>query len=49
TGVSTTSGKSFEAKFYHYLTFDENGLIVKGGDYGDAMGIMVAVAPDPAE
>ncbi|CAI8159598.1 MAG: Uncharacterised protein [Bacteroidota bacterium] len=49
TGVSTTSGKSFEAKFYHYLTFDENGLIINGGDYGDAMGIMMAVAPDPAE
>ena len=49
TGVSATSGKSFEAKFYHYLTFDENGLIINGGDYGDAMGIMMAVAPDPAE
>ena len=49
TGVSTTSGKSFEAKFYHYMTFDENGLIINGGDYGDATGIMVAVAQDPAE
>jgi len=45
-GVSTASGKSFEAKFYHYMTFDENGLIINGGDYGDAMGIMMAVAPD---
>ena len=44
--TSVASGKSFAAKFYHYMTFDENGLIINGGDYGDAMGIMMAVAPD---
>ena len=45
-GTSVASGKSFVAKFYHYMTFDDNGLIINGGDYGDAMGIMMAVAPD---
>tara|TARA_A100001011_G_scaffold369263_1_gene424411 strand:- start:640 stop:1131 length:492 start_codon:yes stop_codon:yes gene_type:complete len=45
-GTSVASGKSFAAKFYHYMTFDDNGLIIEGGDYGDAMGIMMAVAPD---
>lgn len=45
-GTSVASGKSFAAKFYHYMTFDDNGLIINGGDYGDAMGIMMAVAPD---
>ena len=44
-GISVASGKSFEAKFYHYMTFNDNGLIINGGDYGDAMGIMMAVAP----
>ena len=46
TGVNTISGKSFEVKFYHYMNFDDNGLMIEGGDYGDATGIMLAVAPD---
>jgi hypothetical protein len=28
------------------MTFNDNGLIINGGDYGDAMGVMMAVAPD---
>jgi len=47
TGVNTASGKPFEVKFYHYLTFDDNGMLVNGGDYGDATGVVMAVAPDP--
>jgi hypothetical protein len=27
------------------MTFDDAGRIINGGDYGDAMGIMMAVAP----
>ena len=44
---STASGKPFEVKFYHYLTFDEDGMLINGGDYGDATGVVMAVAPDP--
>ena len=47
TGVNTASGKPFEVKFYHYLTFDDDGMLVNGGDYGDATGVVMAVAPDP--
>ena len=47
TGVNTASGKPFEVKFYHYLTFDDDGMLVSGGDYGDATGVVMAVAPDP--
>ena len=36
-----------EVKFYHYLTFDEDGMLINGGDYGDATGVVMAVAPDP--
>lgn len=46
SGVNAASGKSFEVKFYHYLTFDENGKIINGGDFGDATGVMMAVAPE---
>ena len=46
TGVNTASGKPFEVKFYHYLTFDDDGMLVNGGDYGDATGVVMAVAPD---
>lgn len=44
---SAASGKSFEARFYHYMTFNEEGKIINGGDFGDATGVMMAVAPDP--
>jgi hypothetical protein len=38
--------KIFRALWYHYLTFDENGKIINGGDFGDATGLVMAVAPD---
>jgi ketosteroid isomerase-like protein len=46
SGTNTASGKSFKALWYHYLTFDENGKIINGGDFGDATGLVMAVAPD---
>lgn len=46
SGKNTATGKEFEVLFYHYFGFDENGKIVYGGDYGDATGVMMAVAPD---
>ena len=46
TGKNTASGKPFEVKFYHYFNFDENGLVIQGGDYGDATGVLMAVQPD---
>ena len=49
TGKNTASGKSFEVKFYHYFTYDNNGMLINGGDYGDATGTLMAVAPDPVE
>ena len=32
SGTNTAAGKSFSALWYHYLTFDENGKIINGGD-----------------
>ena len=46
SGTNKMSGKSFSAKFYHYANFDDKGLIIAGGDYGDATGLMIATAPD---
>ena len=49
TGTNTASGKDFEILMYHYFTFNDNGMIVNSGDFGDATGLIMAVAPDPAE
>tara|TARA_X000000368_G_C23022882_1_gene708826 strand:- start:1360 stop:1848 length:489 start_codon:yes stop_codon:yes gene_type:complete len=49
TGTNTASGKDFEISMYHYFTFNEDGKIINAGDYGDATGLIMAVAPDPAE
>ena len=46
SGTHSVSGKSFRGLWYHYLTFDENGKIINGGDFGDATGLVMAVAPD---
>jgi ketosteroid isomerase-like protein len=46
SGTMTASGKSFEGLWYHYLTFDENGKIINGGDFGDATGLIMSVMPD---
>ena len=49
TGTNTASGKSFEIYMYHYFTFNEEGKIINSGDFVDATGLMMAVAPDAAE
>ena len=49
TGTNTASGKAFEISMYHYFTFNDDGKIINAGDYGDATGLIMAVAPDPAE
>ena len=49
TGTNTASGKDFEISRYHYFTFNDDGKIINAGDYGDATGLIMAVAPDPAE
>ena len=46
SGTNTASGKSFRGLWYHYLTFDENGKIINGGDFGDATGLVMSVMPD---
>ena len=46
SGTSTASGKNFKGLWYHYLTFDENGKIINGGDFGDATGLVMSVMPD---
>ena len=49
SGTNTASGKSFKGYWYHYLSFDENGKITEGGDFGDATGLVMAVMPDATE
>jgi len=49
TGTNTASGKNFEILMYHYFTFNDNGMIINSGDFGDATGLIKAVAPDSAE
>jgi len=44
TGKNTASGIDFKVLFYHYLNFDENGMVTEGGDFGDATGTVVAVS-----
>ena len=45
-GTNTASGKDFEILMYHYFTFNEEGKIINAGDFGDATGLMMAVATD---
>ena len=46
TGINSASGKGFEVRFYHTFDFNDEGQIINGGDYGDATGVYLAVAPD---
>ena len=46
SGTKSDSGKTFKGLWYHYLTFDENGKIINGGDFGDATGLIMSVMPD---
>ena len=46
SGTNTASGKSFRGLWYHYLTFNEEGKIINGGDFGDATGLVMSVMPD---
>ena len=48
-GTNTASGKDFEILMYHYFTFNEDGKIINSGDFGDATGLMMAVAADVTE
>ena len=34
SGTNTASGKSFRGLWYHYFTFNEDGKIINGGDFG---------------
>ena len=45
SGTHSISGKSFKGLWYHYLTFDANGKIIEGGDFGDATGLVMSVMP----
>ena len=49
TGTNTELGKSFEIYMYHYFTFNEEGKIINSGDFGDATGLIMAVALDQTE
>jgi ketosteroid isomerase-like protein len=49
TGTNTASRKNFEILMYHYFTFNDEGKIINSGDFGDATGLIMAVAPDSAE
>ena len=45
SGTHSVSGKTFKGLWYHYLSFDENGKITEGGDFGDATGLVMSVMP----
>ena len=44
--LDVASGKTFRGLWYHYLTFNEEGKIINGGDFGDATGLVMSVMPD---
>ena len=46
SGTNTASGKTFRGLWYHYLTFNEEGKIINGADFGDATGLVMSVMPD---
>lgn len=48
-GISNASGKSFSVDSYHYFLFNEEGKVVQSGDFFDATGMVMAVAPDQEE
>ena len=48
-GVSNASGKSFSVNSYHYFLFNEDGKVVQSGDFFDATGMIMAVAPEEEE
>ena len=45
SGTSNESGKDFSVQAYHWFEF-QDGKIVATGDYFDATGMLLAVAPD---
>ena len=45
SGTSNESGKDFSLMAYHWFEF-EDGKIISTGDYFDATGMILAVAPD---
>ncbi len=45
SGVSNDTGKEFSVLAYHWFEF-EDGKIISTGDFFDATGMMMAVAPD---
>ena len=44
-GTSKATGKSFSVIAYHYFEF-KDGKISQSGDFFDATGMVMAVAPD---
>ena len=46
SGTNTASGKSFRGLWYHYLTFNEEGKIINGGDFGDCL---LYTSPSPRD
>ena len=45
TGTSNASGKEFAVDSYHYF-YVKDGKITASGDYFDATGMVMALAPD---
>ncbi len=45
-GVSNATGKPFSVDAYHYFLVNEAGKIIQSGDFFDATGMVMAVAPD---
>jgi quinol monooxygenase YgiN len=45
TGTNIATGKALNLKSYHYVNFDDDGLVAGFGDFFDAGGMMDAVYP----
>lgn len=48
-GISNDSGKPFSVDAYHYFLLNEEGKVIQSGDFFDATGMVMAVAPDQEE
>ena len=44
-GLTQFLEKELQGIMVSYLTFDENGKITEGGDFGDATGLVMSVMP----
>ncbi len=49
SGTSIDTEKAFSINSYHWLEFNADGKVAASGEFFDATGMVMAVAPDPEE